>query len=266
MPEGEGESRNIRVSRGFIRLVLWALIIFSLAILAGVFSYIIVLRKARSFDKVAAENLALMSENRRIESLARDLARLEMIDSQIRRALGAVLELDSVKDTTYINTYSPYFDKTAPNPEDEVFFLTPVEGYITRGFSENVFPGESHRGIDFALSVGTLVNAAANGWVIFNGWDSRFGNFLIIQHPGDYLTCYGHNQVVLVNLGETVQAGQPVALSGNSGRSSAPHLHFEIRRRGRSIDPAALICELMQFNRSGGVQDTVIGKYINNNP
>ena len=75
------------------------------------------------------------------------------------------------------------------------------------------------------------------------GEDPAYGQFVLIQHPGGYQTMYGHLSRVLVQRNDMVRAGQVVALSGNSGRSTAPHLHFEIRLQGRSLDPTTLVRE-----------------------
>ncbi len=257
VPEGEGESRSFRVTRGFLWFLVWILILLIVITAGGVVSFILLINKASDYHNIREENLALLTENRRIESLARELERLQTLDRQIRRAMGAALELDSVSgsaDTEFVD----YYQESLYNSGDNVFFIAPVEGYISRGFEIDIVTDLIHYGIDFALPAGTIVNASADGWVIFNGWDDRFGYYLILQHPGDYLTCYGHNLAILTNLGEFVQAGQPVTLSGNSGKSSAPHLHFEIRHRGKPVDPFTLISDLTRLRKEQS--DTVSAK------
>ena len=213
--------------------------------MGGIVSYFSLFKKAARYDQVLNENLKLLDENRRIVRLAEELEKLQTMDLQIRRSMGIALGLDSVFDTTEVELSNSDFAF-----HNEIFagcrvkFESPVEGLVSRGFSEGLFPQMSHSGVDLALPEGTLVNAAGDGWVVFFDWHHRFGNLLIIQHPGDYLTLYGHNRTILVELGETVSAGQPVAISGNSGKSSAPHLHFEIRHRGKPINPALLMPEL----------------------
>ena len=73
------------------------------------------------------------------------------------------------------------------------------------------------------------------------GTDSAFGLFVLLQHPGHYETLYGHASRLLVREGDSVQAGQVIALSGSSGHSTAPHLHFEIRLDGKPVDPLTLV-------------------------
>jgi murein DD-endopeptidase MepM/ murein hydrolase activator NlpD len=118
-----------------------------------------------------------------------------------------------------------------------------VSSYRTRGMVEANSPQEEHPGIDLAVPVGSDVRASGGGVVRQVGQDSAYGRFVLIQHPGGYQTMYGHLSRALVQRNDTVRAGQVVALSGSTGRSSAPHLHFEIRLQGRSIDPMTLVRE-----------------------
>jgi murein DD-endopeptidase MepM/ murein hydrolase activator NlpD len=87
------------------------------------------------------------------------------------------------------------------------------------------------------------VRAAGGGVVALTGVRDDYGVFVLLTHPDGYETMYGHASRVLVRDGERVAAGQVIALSGNTGRSTAPHLHFEVRRDGRSVDPMALMKE-----------------------
>jgi murein DD-endopeptidase MepM/ murein hydrolase activator NlpD len=114
----------------------------------------------------------------------------------------------------------------------------PIDGWVTRGFSikEHVFGGE-HPGVDFAAKQGTQVRVTADGIVSFAGWDNVYGNLAIVDHGNGYVTYYGHNSKILVGPNDFVKRGEVIALSGNSGRSSAPHLHYEIRKDDIPIDP-----------------------------
>jgi len=114
----------------------------------------------------------------------------------------------------------------------------PIAGWATKGFSMNAPKlGGAHPGVDFAAKIGTKVKAIADGKVILAGWDDTYGNLVGIDHGNGYVTYYGHNLKNLVNVGYAVHRGDVIALSGSSGRSSAPHLHYEIKKDGVSIDP-----------------------------
>jgi len=118
----------------------------------------------------------------------------------------------------------------------------PLYGWITRGFDTSQNYGkEKHDGVDIAVKNGTPVVAAATGEVAFAGWDKDLGNMIILDHGNGYKTVYGHNQSIMVGLGDKVFKGKTIALSGNSGHSSAPHLHYGIIKDGEPVDPSPYI-------------------------
>lgn len=98
-----------------------------------------------------------------------------------------------------------------------------------------------HHGIDLRAKVGTRVYAVKSGKVIFVGRNGGYGKMVIIKHADGFTTRYGHLYKIYVNHGQRVRKGTAIGLSGNTGYSTGPHLHFEIRYRGRSIDPAGYI-------------------------
>lgn len=247
VPEGEGKTRSIRLSRSLISLLIWAAALFFIAVIAGGVSYYFLYKKAAEFGVITDENIKLREESRRIMEIAQDLEKLKNLEGRIRRSLGSSLGIDTVLNSASIEAgFSDEWTRPSVPLLVKPKFTAPVEGLISRGFSEGIFPKQTHRGIDFAVPVGTIVNASAAGWVVFTDWHFRYGNLLIIQHPGDYLSLYGHNNSILVGVGEQIEAGQPVAVSGNTGHSTAPHLHFEIRLRGKAVDPSKFIQELRE--------------------
>ncbi len=118
-------------------------------------------------------------------------------------------------------------------------------GYISSGFGERVDPftggEEFHEGIDFAAPQGTQIHAVAAGIVTWAGPRGGFGNMVQIDHGNGYATRYGHAYKVLVHVGETVQRGDVIGLVGNTGRSTGPHVHFEVLKNGREVDPARFV-------------------------
>jgi len=102
--------------------------------------------------------------------------------------------------------------------------------------------GRHHDGIDLAAPSGTPVRAAAVGQVVYSGDEVRgYGNMVIVEHKDDLMTVYAHNSVVLVRRGDRVGRGQMIARVGQSGRATAPHLHFEVRKANKPIDPKELL-------------------------
>lgn len=116
----------------------------------------------------------------------------------------------------------------------------PLEGRVSSPFGARRDPwngqARSHQGIDLVNAPGSEIRAAAPGEVVFSGEKGGYGKTVILQHGG-YQTLYAHNLANLVKVGDKVQAGQSIALLGDSGRSTGPHLHFEIRREGEAVDP-----------------------------
>jgi lipoprotein NlpD len=97
--------------------------------------------------------------------------------------------------------------------------------------------GRRHDGIDLSAPEGTRIGAAAAGTVIYAGEQSGYGSIVILRHPGGLVTLYAHCSALLVEEGASVQAGQAVARVGQTGRSSGPHLHFEVREGTRPRNP-----------------------------
>jgi murein DD-endopeptidase MepM/ murein hydrolase activator NlpD len=124
-------------------------------------------------------------------------------------------------------------------------FVLPVQGQSTSGFGMRMHPIDHterlHSGVDIAAPEGTTIQAAAAGQVVFSGTPAGYGNVVVIQHAEGYSTLYAHNAANLVSVGTVVSQGQPVATVGSTGRSTGPHLHFEIRKDGKQLDPALFL-------------------------
>jgi len=114
-------------------------------------------------------------------------------------------------------------------------FVWPVHGILTSGYGWRW--GRMHEGIDLAVGNGTSVVAAAAGTVIVAGWLGGYGNLVVVDHGNGVSTAYGHNTSVTVGYGQSVAQGQLIAYSGNTGHSTGPHVHFEVRVNGSPVDP-----------------------------
>ena len=114
-------------------------------------------------------------------------------------------------------------------------FDWPVRGRITSRFGPRW--GRMHNGIDIAVPTGTPVRAAAAGRVTFSGWGGGYGYLVVIDHGQGVETRYAHNSRLAVQAGQKVKRGQVIAYSGNTGHSTGPHLHLEIRRNGQPLNP-----------------------------
>ena len=120
-----------------------------------------------------------------------------------------------------------------------ISFIRPSSGVVTSRFGSRW--GSTHTGIDLGAATGTPIKAAAGGTVIFSGWKGTLGKLVVISHGNGVQTYYAHCSSLLVSSGDTVSAGQLIAKIGNTGRSTGPHLHFEIRLNGYAINPQSYI-------------------------
>jgi murein DD-endopeptidase MepM/ murein hydrolase activator NlpD len=111
----------------------------------------------------------------------------------------------------------------------------PVKGVLYSRFGPR--QGQHHDGIDISAPEGTIVGAAAAGRVVYAGQQSGYGSLVILRHTGGILTVYAHASELLVRDGDDVQEGAPIARVGQSGRTTGPHLHFEVREGSRPTDP-----------------------------
>lgn len=119
--------------------------------------------------------------------------------------------------------------------------IWPARGRISSPFGWRMHPilksRRFHSGIDIAVPSGTPVQAADNGVVLISGWNGGYGYFIAIDHGKGISTAYAHNSRLLVKEGDVVTKGQTIALSGSTGWSTGPHLHFEVRENGTPVDP-----------------------------
>ncbi len=259
---GALQTRQFAVSSWLVRA---AAIVLSVALVASVIvvaAYGPILGAAARAPWLEHRVTVLTRENARVDDLARALAAAEARYAHLRGMLGAAippLPSDSAGapagevSTAQLYVAPPILalspaaastsgaDSAGPSVPHR--WPLDVPSYRTRGMVTSANGEELHPGIDLAVPEGSDVRAAGGGVVERTGTDSSYGLFVLLQHPDGYETMYGHLSRVLVAAGQDVSAGQVIALSGNTGRSTAPHLHFEVRHDGRSVDPLSLVRE-----------------------
>lgn len=117
----------------------------------------------------------------------------------------------------------------------------PVDGYISSKFGFRIDPIDGkrrhHNGIDIAVPEGTSIKPVLPGKVVYSGYSKGYGNCVIIEHEDGIQTVYAHNSKNLVKVGDTVTSDTVIALSGSTGRTTGPHLHFEVRKEGKPMNP-----------------------------
>ena len=122
-------------------------------------------------------------------------------------------------------------------PIEGVHFFTPLKGVVSQGYDAAIHPY-----IDITAAAGSVVKAVLDGTVIFAGWSEDAGNTIQIQHEGDIISIYKHNEKLSKKVGDKVTAGTPIALVGNSGDlTTGAHLHFELWHKGETVDPTLYI-------------------------
>ena len=127
---------------------------------------------------------------------------------------------------------------TAINPWDSVLKGT-ARLSSAYGMRKDPFTGRLafHDGIDLAASRGTEITALRDGEVVYSGWKGGYGNTVVVRHKDGYETVYGHTAKNLVSVGDKVSSGTVIAKVGSTGRSTGPHLHLEMRRHGKPVNP-----------------------------
>ncbi|MFN2572225.1 MAG: M23 family metallopeptidase [Gemmatimonadales bacterium] len=254
--DGDLESKQYRFPRWAVMAGKWgALAVAILIVLFFAFAGPIARNAARA-PVLEREVSRLRVENSRVQQLASALNRAEANYQELRQMLGVKAppvtrsggtvarssDLSTTMRAVAIRASLPgaltAYELGASVPSH---WPLDVAGFVTRG---QIRPGvldESHPGIDIAVPISTPVRASGGGRVTAAGYDPDYGLFVLLRHPSGYETMYGHTSRLLAAEGDNVQAGQVIGLSGNSGRSTAPHLHFEIRHDGKSIDPMDMV-------------------------
>ena len=247
--DGTTKTRNLRFPIWALRLGTWTAGIAAVIVLLVVALYGPLLRAAARVPGMERELTRLRAENTRVRELSAALDSAESRYSQVRQMMGGEIVRDPVAMSSFLPVAPPIRARLASAADQTTGVSLPRHwpldepGYITRGQVKAGGRDEAHPGIDIAVPVGNLVRAAGGGTVRQAGEDPEYGFFVLLDHSDEYQTMYGHLSRTLVTPETTVTAGEVIGLSGNSGRSTAPHLHFEIRLRGLSLDPLTMVKE-----------------------
>ena len=248
IPDNEDQDRQFSITRRqMLSLIIGLLLILCIVVLFIIYA----LPKLIQYNTMETENEKFTAERVKIMELVRDLNRIEQIDRLIRKTLGSELELPSIvmdSDSTGSESNQTRYDKKITvSYVDNIPSKYPVEGYITQKMKTNkLFNNQNHYGIDIAVKEGEPVYASASGFVVFSDWTYDFGNYIILYHGDDYFTVYGHNKNNFVKVRDFVKRGDVIASSGSTGIVSGPHLHFEIWKDGKSVNPLELFPKYKQ--------------------
>lgn len=247
--DGALESRTVRIPVWLLRLAGLTAGTGAVVVVLVAITYAPIARLAARVPGMQREIARLQAENDQVQQLAATLHEMETRYTQVRQMLGADVvpeppRSESLPIARTVRAVAP----NAPRRYEQGLSVPlhwPLDerGVITRGLIIGGRDAEGHAGLDIAVPTGTPIRAAGGGVVQRAGEDPELGYYILLTHPQGYESTYGHAARLFVATGDTVSAGEVVALSGSTGRSTAPHLHFEIRRAGRSIDPRTLVSE-----------------------
>ncbi len=251
VPDNSENNRSFLISRKFIRIIIGLTILFitGLIIMLAYFG-----PKVLEHNALELKYQQLASERMEVIDLMRELKQIKHMNTAVRKTLGSDIKFnpepltaDSAETATDLLKKADIllsFSENLPS-------VLPVEGFVTRDVNVvSAFTHENHYGVDIAVREGDPILTAAAGFVIFSGWTYNMGNYIIVYHGNNYFTVYGHNQRNLVNQRDYVNRGDVIALGGNTGISSGPHLHFEIWKDGVAVDPKVFFPELHEKNVS----------------
>jgi murein DD-endopeptidase MepM/ murein hydrolase activator NlpD len=237
VPDGDLETKTLEIPYRTLKILLavTGIVVIGIAVMMG-FWFNIAGQAARA-KKLEKQLVTLEAERAKVDSLAHVLAEVETQYERVRKMLGAdapsVGRQPLLPDLPKAVFRDDDGDGVADMAAPDAWPLT-ERGHVTRGLTKTNPP---HVGLDIAVPQNSYIRASGPGTVKVAGEDSVYGKYIVIDHGTGLETVYGHAARLLVTQGTRVKRLQIIALSGNSGQSTAPHLHFEVRRNGTPIDP-----------------------------
>lgn len=237
---GDHASRTFRIAYRRLRMLAVAAGALGLLALLVVGSWWYLAARALRTSALEEEVARLEADSARVAALA---ARLSEIESRYV-ALRAMFGVDSLAVPSELWLPPPAAGRVVVETPDEESHLPtswPLtqKGFITRSLMEGA-TGE-HPGLDIAVPTDSYVRASGAGTVVDAGEDTVYGRYVVVDHGNGYRTRYAHASRTLVTPGQEVRRDQVIALSGSTGRSTAPHLHFEILLHGDAVDPLSMV-------------------------
>jgi murein DD-endopeptidase MepM/ murein hydrolase activator NlpD len=240
IPEGAEARRGIRIRTWLLQVILGAIGVLLVGIILFFLFYGKVIGKAALADSLEAENERLLKYQYKVQLLEHNLNQTRDIVSRLINLAGVDIDFPVMPDDSTLFASLDEEGMAAvtrsAGPDLSLPIGLPAKGFITQDFSLKD-SSHYHPGIDIACAEGTSVLATATGEVVMTGFDEVYGNIVVIKHNDSITTLYGHNKEILVEQGEKVLPGSRIALSGNTGKSTAPHVHYEIRVNDEPINP-----------------------------
>jgi murein DD-endopeptidase MepM/ murein hydrolase activator NlpD len=244
VPKGSQRTRSLELTPGALRVGAAVAVVGGLALVTLAASWWYFAAQAARVPGLEQQVSELQAENAKVQQLAASLAALQAEYEKIRRMLGSEL-LAAAPPLEILPAEEPESAAEGGparglSPEIPTSWPLATSGFVTQVVQQA--QGGPHPGVDIAVAQHSYIRAAGAGVVLEAGADSVYGLYVLIEHGRTgYRSMYGHASRLFVTPGDRVRRNQVVALSGNTGRSTAPHLHFEILQEGTPIDPLTLV-------------------------
>lgn len=239
VPENGRATWTLRLTYRRLRLLagIGAAAALALALMAGSWWYFAA--RATRAAQLEARVAELELERSRVVALAEELRTLEEAYERIRSMFGP--ETGGASGALWLPPPAGRGSRPGPSASEGLPSSWPLTepGFVTQGLLAG--GGTDHPGVDIAVPTGTYIRAAASAVVDEASQDDVYGLFVILDHGNGYRTVYGHASELLVSPGDSVRRNEVIALTGSTGRSTAPHLHFEVLRDGEPLDPLTVV-------------------------
>ncbi len=242
VPEEGRESKSFRFSyrAAGILLALGGVVIAALVLMVGSWWYLALEAKRVGELELAMDSLA--AESARVGTLARELTELETRYEEIRTLFGtdtALAASDLWLPPSAAGGARQGGSGSAGEGSEPTSWPLTERGFVTQVHLEGDEGG--HPGIDIAVPTDSYIRAAGSGRVVRAEDDPVYGWYVLLDHGNGYETLYGHASMILVEEGAMVRKSEVIGLTGSTGQSTAPHLHFEILRNGIAVDPLSMV-------------------------
>ncbi|HOD65458.1 MAG TPA: M23 family metallopeptidase [candidate division Zixibacteria bacterium] len=239
VPDGNRPQRGFRVRTWVVQAGGVALTMALLAIIIFFATYSKIMVRATMTDRLKEENEQLLKYQYKVRILEDNIAEMRQVVARLTSLAGIDYQFPEIPSDSELFAAIDEAPAAAINRPATDFTMPaglPIRGFITQNF-EVKNDARYHSGVDIACPVGTPVLATAAGLVIFADVDSTYGNMIVLRHNDTVVSVYGHLDRILARAGEEVPAGSRIGLSGNTGISTAPHLHYEVRINDEPINP-----------------------------
>jgi hypothetical protein len=262
-----GRLRRVHIPHHAVYVILALALFGCFSVFGFVSSYVRMAWKVANYNDLKREADGLRTRYQNLQKVVNQtneqMASLQMYAQEVSVAYGIKQKLEGPSDIsaegrlvpTFAESVAEYnFLRTAnslslPNayarrrlqPVSAKPSIWPVNGTLRGGFGERTDPfsgeGAFHKGVDISAPTGTPVRATANGLVVHADWSGAYGRMVVVDHGNGVQTCYAHLSKFYVRTGQEVRLGQVIAAVGSTGRTTAPHLHYEVRVGGAPMNP-----------------------------